>query len=248
MLEVRAVSGPTGRLLESMLREKRVLGTPVTGLVSYGVVLRSSLPALNARAGTRNKYEELQTLHSAGIAVPPHHTSRESMLLTYPIMGRNFKHTRGRDIVWLPNSRKVARHASDYFTQYIPHRREFRVWSYRRIPIGCYEKLQQRPVERPSAFRVWNYRNGYAFTFLRDAPQALKELGCRAVDALGLDFGAVDIIEDFAGRYWVLEVNTAPGVEGPRQGITSLVEHIVKWANSGMKRRNGDVKPDSVRG
>jgi len=36
-----------------------------------------------------------------------------------------------------------------------------------------------------------------------------------AVSALGLDFGAVDIIyNEHENQYYVLEVNTAPGLEG----------------------------------
>jgi glutathione synthase/RimK-type ligase-like ATP-grasp enzyme len=40
--------------------------------------------------------------------------------------------------------------------------------------------------------------------------------------ALGLDFGAVDIIQDDGGNFYVLEVNTAPGLEG--QTIKSYAE------------------------
>jgi hypothetical protein len=34
-----------------------------------------------------------------------------------------------------------------------------------------------------------------------------------------------------------LEVNSAPGVEGRRQGITSLVNHIEAWAKGGFRER-----------
>jgi D-alanine-D-alanine ligase-like ATP-grasp enzyme len=40
------------------------------------------------------------------------------------------------------------------------------------------------------------------------------QLSVEAVAALGLDFGAVDIIEDKEGNFYVLEINTAPGLEG----------------------------------
>ena len=41
-----------------------------------------------------------------------------------------------------------------------------------------------------------------------------RELAHRAVAALGLDFGAVDIGEAANGTLTVLEVNRAPGIEG----------------------------------
>ena len=42
----------------------------------------------------------------------------------------------------------------------------------------------------------------------------LKEAAVKAVNSLGLDFGAVDICEDEEGNPYVFEVNTAPGIEG----------------------------------
>ena len=49
-------------------------------------------------------------------------------------------------------------------------------------------------------------------------------MGIDAVSALGLDFGAVDIIEDADGKLYVLEVNTAPGLEG--QTLTLMAEAL----------------------
>jgi glutathione synthase/RimK-type ligase-like ATP-grasp enzyme len=43
---------------------------------------------------------------------------------------------------------------------------------------------------------------------------ARHEAAINACKALGLDFGAVDLIQDIKGNYYVLEINTAPGLEG----------------------------------
>jgi len=62
---------------------------------------------------------------------------------------------------------------------------------------------------------IWNLDGGYIFA-RNDftIPSGGKQLGVDAVVALGLDFGAVDIIEDEEGKLYVLEVNTAFGIEG----------------------------------
>ena len=82
------------------------------------------------------------------------------------------------------------------------------------------EELEARGfTERPPSY-IRNLVNGYIFA--REGVQYHDELGdlaIRAVQAIGLDFGAVDILcnEDEHGNYEegiVCEINSAPGLEG----------------------------------
>lgn len=249
MIELRANKGPTGRLLATMLKAKGLLydtnlkGIP-DGIVNYGYGGGNyhNRPALNARAGTFNKLAELQLLGDKGVSTVPFATDFRRFTRGY-VMGRDLQHTRGTDIVILRAGEGANR--KDFYTQLIPKRQEFRVWAFRRTCIGVYEKTLTYPRKngrRGRSKEVWNWRNGYAYHYVHptQAPDALKALGCAAIDALGLDFGAADIILGNDARYYVLECNTAPGVEGPRQGLTSLVNHIERWAKGGFKKRNGE--------
>ncbi len=71
----------------------------------------------------------------------------------------------------------------------------------------------------------WIYRTGNLNRLER-----VEALAIQAIDALGLDFGAVDIIMDEDGSVYTLEVNTAPGIsnqataEAYINGFRSLVE------------------------
>lgn len=242
MLELRAVPGDTGRLMRELLTERGVrIGAPGDAIVSWGVRVRGDVPVLNGRAGTRDKLEELTVLRDSGVLVPPFSLDGEG--LEFPILGRKRHHTQARDIVpVLENDREFewrrAGGASDYFVQYVAKQAEYRVWAYRRRPLASYEKVLRYP-ERYT--RVgWNWQHGFAFEFVREAPDGLQELGARAVDAMGLDFGAVDILAGKDGRLYVLEVNTAPGVQGARQGVRRLADKIAKWVTLGYPRRRGD--------
>lgn len=250
MIELRAVKGETGVLLGQLLTEAGLhINTPgeqAEAIVSYGVpVTSSALPVLNGNAGRINKYEELQRLHSAGVLVPPH--ALDGRGLTFPILGRKFKHSKAKDIVPILQNDvefqwRTQGGACDYFVQYIPRRREYRVWSYRRRPIAVYEKVMRYP-ERYSVGRTagigWNWGHGFAFEYYREAPEELKRLGAQAVESVGLDFGAVDIIHGMDARLYVLECNSAPGVQAVRHGISALAAKIVKWHNLGYPARKG---------
>lgn len=248
MLQLRANPGPTGRLLYTMLSERGLLSGQARGVVNYGYGGPTSLPCLNRRAGTFNKLQELEILRAAGVATVPF--SRSPADLATPILGRSLHHTRGNDIILyrVRPDRTSRRH--DFYTQLIEKSREFRIWSFRRKVIGCYEKVLTYPTRcgrRGRLREVWNWRNGYAYEFRHpnQIPEALKTIARGAVDACGLDFGAVDLVTDQRGTGFVLEVNSAPGVQEVRQGFSSLVNHIERWAKTGMKRRNGEARDET---
>lgn len=230
----------TGRALREILHERGLVGEP-QGLVSYGVSLDRTLPTLNANAGRVNKWQELGILKDRGLPVPPFALDAEE--LSFPVLGRKRNHTRGRDIVPILAKdsdyeyRKNGGHF-DFVVQYVARRTEFRVWSYRRRHLATYEKVFRYPEQYRRIGCAAD--NGFAFEYVREPQEELKDLGGRAVDALDLDFGAVDILQSVDGRYYVLEVNTAPGVEGPRHGLIKLADKIQRWIELGYPRRNGD--------
>jgi len=95
-----------------------------------------------------------------------------------------------------------------------------KVAEYRAIVVGdkvvdFKKKKRKNDYEGTYGEHVWNHSSGYIFA-RNDftVPPLCGQLGIDAVNALGLDFGAVDIIEDAEGKLYVLEVNTAFGIEG----------------------------------
>jgi hypothetical protein len=240
MLQLRGKRGPTFTLLAGMLKERGLMGRgQITGVVNYGYGEPCDLPTLNSRAGRQNKYEELVKLDDAGVRTIPF--SRSVADLAPPIFGRKFHHTRGNDIfVYQVKPLLRGDRLSDYYTQLVVKQREFRTWVYRGKHLATYEKVldyPQRNGRRGRNKEVWNWSNGYAYHFVRpeEVGDRLKQLAIDAVEALDLDFGAVDVVVGRTGHY-VLEVNTAPGTQGEaRQGITSLVNCVERWVKNGER-------------
>jgi len=158
-----------------------------------------------------NKLLSLETFYQEGINCPIFSEDPHELVETvgYPILGRKLRHARGTDIELILQERDIRRSKSDYFVEYIPTNREFRVHVVGEKVIRVQGKFLDNPSESKPWFR--NYENGYRF---RAPKKRLKsdrlEAAVSAVKSLGLDFGAVDLIIADDGSCYVLEVNTAP--------------------------------------
>jgi len=202
------------------------------GVVCYGTPYKGTLPALNAKAGTFDKLQELEILTAAGIRVPKF--SRDGTGLRLPILGRLRHHTKGRDIIPIlgPMELSWARRTRDFFTEYIPVAEEYRVWIFQTNNIGTYKKVFTYP-QNYKQFGC-NAENGFSFQHV-DFQREVLDLGVAALKALRLDFGAIDILQSQIGQFYVLEVNTAPGTE--QDVLNRLAKKILEWEQQGCRTR-----------
>jgi hypothetical protein len=98
------------------------------------------------------------------------------------------------------------------YTKYIPKKQEFRVHVFGGKTILVSEKRKKKGVD--SDYVIRSNHKGWVFCYKDvNEPDGLRVLGVDAVRALGLDFGAVDIIyNEKQKKLYVLEVNSAPGL------------------------------------
>jgi len=210
----------------------------------------STTPALNANAGQHDKLAQFRLMREGGVRVPDFTANGGLVSIQNPLgdfsgvwFGRKLRHRGGTDIALVLQLEDfAARRASgsEFFTKFIPSTAEYRVWIYRRKHLGTYVKVLRHPSQYRGIGR--NYDNGFAFNLVdSDAvPRAAVDMAAQAVTSLGLDFGAVDMLLGKDGQYYVLEVNTAPGVEGEnRQVIQALARKIARWVALGYPRRAG---------
>lgn len=100
------------------------------------------------------------------------------------------------------------------YTKYIFKAKEFRVHVVAGNVVDTQQKVRD-PNKEPLSWKVRSHENGFIFTRNSIVDDHNRDdLAIRSCVALGLDFGAVDIVQDKKGEYYCLEVNTAPGLEG----------------------------------
>jgi len=122
------------------------------------------------------------------------------------------KANEGRGIVLIKKGDAIPK--AKLYTKHLRHKHEFRVHVFNGKAVDFQQKRRRRGVEVNPLIRSWD--NGWVFC--RDdvhTPDCVTSVAERAVRALGLDFGAVDVAyREQENKAYVLEVNTAPGLEG----------------------------------
>lgn len=107
-----------------------------------------------------------------------------------------------------------------FYTKRFKTKREFRAHVINGEVVQVQEKKRRRDADNVDEY-VRSHNNQWVFCIhnLDPIPETINSTAIRAVNALGLDFGAVDLAIDFLGNVCVFEVNTAPGIEGSTIGI-----------------------------
>ena len=195
-------------------------------VIRYGCVAKNlhgrNIPILNpARYITHNfdKENSRNILRLAGVPVPQNRN-------TPPCIGRPTNHSRGRQfyICNTDSDMAEAKHAgATYFSDIIQKKAEYRVHVAHGYVLVVQEKVHNNPNLDKSKIMVWNHNNGFLFEVLEwnKIPRGLNPIAISAVKAMGLDFGAVDIMygrsftdkNQKEDKFFVSEINTAPRLE-----------------------------------
>lgn len=131
---------------------------------------------------------------------------------------------------------QVVRHNEPFptaplYVKYVPKKEEYRVHVVNGEAIFCQQKKREKDTEQTKDQKlIRNYDNGWVFCLVHGEPPAgVKDAAVSAIAALGLDFGAVDIVVDkSSGTAFVLECNTAPGLSSPTL-IEAYQKAFTKW-------------------
>lgn len=215
-------SAPSARRIADVGRDIRLNRGP-TGSINWGRATANT--ELNPDiSNTTNKRVMRQLFKEHGVPMPELLTQYEAEFSGKPVVGRPDTHTRGRGF-WLINSptdylRAIRgtrkKKAATHFMEFIEAPREYRVHVFLGRSIRISEKCFDTPGDKTS------YTTGKPQHNIRHVRKAAKQ----AVEAVGLDFGCVDILADDE-HAWVLEVNAAPGLGGTMPQL--YAETFAKW-------------------
>lgn len=182
-----------------------------------------------------NKLTALTKLRDGGVRVPEFSTD---------------KPTPTKGVIWLARTVlggsggagiKIIRRNDEVpdaplYVKYVPKTVEYRVHVIRGAVIFAQQKKRKTEAEQSADEKlVRNYDNGWVFcpVDLEDVSEEVRSVAINSVAALGLDFGAVDLIlgrDDLMA--YALEVNSAPGLASP-----GLIEAYVE----GFKEVYGSI-------
>lgn len=162
----------------------------------------------------KNKLSTFQKLKEAGVSIPEFTTDKAEaerwVNAGVKVLARQMLNaSSGKGIVICDKLPVVD---APLYVKYVPKKKEFRVHVVNGVAVDMQQKRRRRETESNDMIR--NLDNGWVFT-RNDIvePEGLRDLGIKAVQALGLLFGAVDIIyNERRNALYVLEVNTAPGL------------------------------------
>lgn len=184
--------------------------------VKNGKVLNNALAIKTAA----NKLSAFRVLKQAGVSVPAFATGAEGVTWSGTTVARHkLTGHSGEGIEICPDPRTLP--DAPLYVEYVKKKDEYRIHVVGDEVTTIQRKGLRSDFTGEPNWQVRNHKNGFVFVRNGDnggsvaVPESVLEAAKAAIAALGLDFGAVDIVVSTADKKpYVLEVNTAPGMEG----------------------------------
>jgi len=180
----------------------------------------------------KGKLDQYLFFQEQKLPIPPFTTSKEEACswLSNPgnvVVCRTLTHSsEGKGIILAETPDEIA--PAPVYTLYKKKKKEFRVHVFRDKVVSVLEKRRKKDWNGQTDSKIRNTANGYVFCSGDVVePDGLRELALRAAKVTKSDFKGVDIgYNEKLNELFVIEVNSAPGIEG--SNVTKYIEEIVK--------------------
>lgn len=179
-----------------------------------------------------NKLETFKALAEANVSTPAWTVDKEDVKRWIQEGNTAFARTKltghsGEGIEIIEEEDEIVN--APLYTKYVPKKHEYRIHVFHGHAFFVQRKARKKEVPADEVnWKIRNHGNGFIFAHQDiDVDEACKKLASDAVRAVGLDFGAVDIIwNEKQNKFYVLEINTACGLEG-----TTLEKYVDEFTN-----------------
>ena len=198
-----------------------------------GATVLNSVVALNRAA---NKVTAFQTLEAAGVSTVEY-TVSQSVASDWNqneiVYERGILNGHSGEGITVRLPTEGISRAPLYTKGIVGPRREWRVHVFEGVITYVQKKIRRNGYRDLSTYRedIRNHHTGWVYSnaFTDAPPDQVLIQAHKAVSALGLNFGAVDLISKNTNA-WVLEVNTAPGLTGTT--LETYTHNIVEFVKS----------------
>lgn len=220
------------------LDEDVTLNRGSTGDINWGRATADTKLNLDVSNST-NKRVMRELFAAEGVPMPKliYSLNHNVLAAAFPVpcVGRPDYHSRGRGY-WLCNSWEDVvkakrgtrtKKAATHFMEFIEAEHELRV----HIFMGKSIRISEKHFEGTEGCHR-------LYTTIKPTVElrAVRRAAKAAVKALGLDFGAVDVLVDKDGNPYVLEVNTAPGLGGSLPQL--YAKCMLEWYHKQIESTN----------
>lgn len=243
-LLIAEAASKTGALLRTYLEERGLEVDGTSPIVCYGAPAgKVKVPVLNAACST-NKMERLRLMTEAGVStIKWFEGDKIPKDIKFPLYARQSHGHGAKDLMPVFQVEEIPWRLAagwDWFSEIVPIASELRVWAWRASKdaptevFGAYQKVMDRPGDYKKMGR--NFGQGFEFKPFKIQPEdrCIVQEACKAIESVGLNFAAVDMIVSKNAKVYVLEANTAPGVirSGAQATLKALADRIKTWHDS----------------
>lgn len=194
------------------------------GDIGWGVANAQTI--LNSNTSNATNKRVMRNLFAKYDVPMPRLYSFTDMNWKFPCVGRPDTHMKGRGYWLCRNFEDVKKalkgtrrkKAATHFMEFIEAPREYRVHIFKGKSLRISEKAHTAFHEYTTIKPTHNVKH-------------VRKAAKQAVEALGLDFGTVDILAD-ENNCWVLEVNTAAGLGGTMPRVWA--DAFINWEGERM--------------
>lgn len=169
-----------------------------------------------------DKRSALITFQESGVPCPEYALNKQDAVKwfqedpkTVVVCRRLFNSCAGKGIVLANSAEELI--TAPLYTKYIPKKKEYRVHLLPDGEVLLSQKKKRNGWKEDPTYnpKIRSHLNGWIFAQPDNPDDRCIAVAEQALVALELHFGAVDVIyNEKRDQYYVLEVNSAPGLEG----------------------------------